>query len=1168
MVIRLPFQKYEAAVLLDAYLTALSGKLSKTQAIKKCSQTLRTIAINSKLEIDDSFRNPVGISSQFCAMESAYQGKTITRPATQQFIDIVTMYFNDNQAYQELLHYAQTLASAPNIAPQINNNASITTREETDVLVDFTQVYNTSFSNTQPTYFIYKNQQITVQTWKLLYCEICERLIADYGQSVIHNINYDRYGVFSLNCVTESNKHLLYEPLPIADDHYLETRRDAKFIMQIIVRLYNIYALKGQLSIAYGQVITPSTTPATTATKPKASSKRAKSVLLTTLVTDSSDNKVSSTEETDTDLLLVKFNDAQLPSFTNTKPNYFIYKTQEKVEVTTWQQVYVQICTKLLSEYRYDLLNRINLNKNNPNSLLPNIVTEPQTLNEPCHLLCGYYVDGNLDTSIIMHKLQKVVQIYSLQNQIIVAYTKETEPKATEPKTSLSSTELTPPTTIVTNSSNNNVSHTVETNTDMLLVKLNDEKLPSFTNTKPNHFSYKTQEKVEVTTWLQVYTQICNKFINEYGTNFFNLIDNKDDPDSVMLNIVEEKQKHTLHIPCPLLYGYYIEGNLDASAIVHKLRKLVQIYNLQNQISVAYTRENEPEATESKASNPSATNVLPTTVNDSIVTNSANKNVSLTAETNTNLLLVKINDEKLPSLVHTRASYFIYKEQGKVEVTSWRQLYTGICNQLLQEYGHDCLYYIDKDTTNSITLNIVEEHQKHKLLAPCPLLYGYYIECRLNVSDIMHRLQKIVQFYNLQDQITIACTRETATDNPELKASSPSATSVLPTTTVTDRTTTNISPTAETNAEMLVVKLNDEKLPPLVHTKASYFIYKTQGKVEVTSWRQVYTEICNQLLREYGNDFLNRIDKDTPNSVRLNIVKEHQKYKLLAPSPLLYGYYIESTLNVSAIMHKLQKVVQIYHLQNQIIIAYTTLPQPDQKAKRISKINDWIIQQLEARHCDYQDKRDQGGCLWIENQDGFAEFAQQCKQQGYTLQYRPNGCNAFPGCQVWWTQDGAVSTEQPIPEDSEFSKFLLSNKQFSNTQAQAYCQALAEIKQFITSNQLLVDFDDSSEQDLQIVLGLKKFLDWDDKNDNRYSTVLLCYIEFVHQKVAQQSLDTDTIKALTFKLLAENNEALTIAQITQHLQQIQPRCVTVQMVYQTILPYCQIHFFFIDKGTY
>ena len=104
------FTKQEAALLLDAYLKVMSGELSRKDAVKECSRMLRLMAVNSGIEIDDIYRNVNGIWFQMASMESAYQGRTITKPATRLFTEMVNLYMTDKKEYQKLLKEAKSMA--------------------------------------------------------------------------------------------------------------------------------------------------------------------------------------------------------------------------------------------------------------------------------------------------------------------------------------------------------------------------------------------------------------------------------------------------------------------------------------------------------------------------------------------------------------------------------------------------------------------------------------------------------------------------------------------------------------------------------------------------------------------------------------------------------------------------------------------------------------------------------------------------------------------------------------------------------------------------------------------------------------------------------------------------------------------------------------------------
>ena len=75
MSIRIPWDKYEAALLLEYCIKIENKEISMAEAISVVSQLLRNRAIRNGLEIDDVFRNQNGIVMQMSSMRNCYLGK-------------------------------------------------------------------------------------------------------------------------------------------------------------------------------------------------------------------------------------------------------------------------------------------------------------------------------------------------------------------------------------------------------------------------------------------------------------------------------------------------------------------------------------------------------------------------------------------------------------------------------------------------------------------------------------------------------------------------------------------------------------------------------------------------------------------------------------------------------------------------------------------------------------------------------------------------------------------------------------------------------------------------------------------------------------------------------------------------------------------------------------
>lgn len=104
-----PWDKYEAAILLEGLLASMKGELTRSDAIKSVSRDLRIMAFHRGMEVNEVYRNTNGISLQMKSMESAYLGYTVFKPATKLFADIAGLYHNSYDEYQKLLKEAKAM---------------------------------------------------------------------------------------------------------------------------------------------------------------------------------------------------------------------------------------------------------------------------------------------------------------------------------------------------------------------------------------------------------------------------------------------------------------------------------------------------------------------------------------------------------------------------------------------------------------------------------------------------------------------------------------------------------------------------------------------------------------------------------------------------------------------------------------------------------------------------------------------------------------------------------------------------------------------------------------------------------------------------------------------------------------------------------------------------
>ncbi len=105
MAIRILWDKYETALLIDACARIMAGEESRKDAVTRVSTALRKRAVDSGIEIDDIFRNESGISLQLANLQQLMKNQPDfpTRNNSKLFKDMVQMYNTDREQFNEIL---------------------------------------------------------------------------------------------------------------------------------------------------------------------------------------------------------------------------------------------------------------------------------------------------------------------------------------------------------------------------------------------------------------------------------------------------------------------------------------------------------------------------------------------------------------------------------------------------------------------------------------------------------------------------------------------------------------------------------------------------------------------------------------------------------------------------------------------------------------------------------------------------------------------------------------------------------------------------------------------------------------------------------------------------------------------------------------------------------
>ena len=105
---RIPWDKYEVVILIDASIKVINKEITKQDAVKKVSLMLRTKAATSGIIIDNIFRNENGISMQMNIILALIQNKSSgLHNASKLFCEMVNIYKSNPTLYLQVLTEAK-----------------------------------------------------------------------------------------------------------------------------------------------------------------------------------------------------------------------------------------------------------------------------------------------------------------------------------------------------------------------------------------------------------------------------------------------------------------------------------------------------------------------------------------------------------------------------------------------------------------------------------------------------------------------------------------------------------------------------------------------------------------------------------------------------------------------------------------------------------------------------------------------------------------------------------------------------------------------------------------------------------------------------------------------------------------------------------------------------
>lgn len=182
MAIRIKWDKYETALLIDLFWRINAHPEQRGELISNLSQVLRKNAINNGYIIDDKYRNITGITMQLSSIEHAFYPERPGLKSTVGFDAMVRMYKEDREEFNKILEEANNMINKMDAGKmEIRDNKVLftewlvnkgkQTKEITDIIMTFEKAS------------IYANNRKMIQSplWELetadAFTDITEKLL-------------------------------------------------------------------------------------------------------------------------------------------------------------------------------------------------------------------------------------------------------------------------------------------------------------------------------------------------------------------------------------------------------------------------------------------------------------------------------------------------------------------------------------------------------------------------------------------------------------------------------------------------------------------------------------------------------------------------------------------------------------------------------------------------------------------------------------------------------------------------------------------------------------------------------------------------------------------------------------------------------------------------------
>ena len=357
---QIPWNKYEVALLIDAYIKVTKYQQSKNSVLIALSKRLRQMALNTGIDVDETFRNINGMQWQYGFITRAFLEEGYdTRKPPRIFCEMVSMYKTNRDEYDVVLAEAYRLSEAGTNLDKRGESAV------TDNKTDFQNWLQKQPKLKYPAGLIMSVQSecsdyaVAHHVVRVSFWDMAD--VAQYMDAARKLLGLRLFRVMHRKTALTFDKTYIYY------SSFLKEKAAQKTIEKVEEQVERV-------DVVSTPTASVSDTPSTV------------------------EVKVSSID--DNALLFVDFNSDEKYAYTS--PTYFTYFDGDKCVVSSWKDLYVRVIQELI--YDYPQVFESLKGKNIATGQRIDFSETAEVLRSPKIIRANYYVETNLSAyDIVKH---------------------------------------------------------------------------------------------------------------------------------------------------------------------------------------------------------------------------------------------------------------------------------------------------------------------------------------------------------------------------------------------------------------------------------------------------------------------------------------------------------------------------------------------------------------------------------------------------------------------------------------------------------------------------------------------------------------------------------------------------------------------------------------------